>query len=797
LSPLEIPVSLRSGATLHSFLQGYFDEVLRIDYETIYTTDFIDQLAFPDDASIVEEVKRLVQLVARHDFSTLGYDVIGRIFEQLIPPDERHLLGEYYTEPDVVDLILRFCLKHENNTVFDPSCGAGTFLVRAYLQKKLMNQRLEHERIIASLWGNDIAKFPVHLATINLAINDLRCNENFPNIVQNDFFDLVPEADIFPTRRQEGKMKVKGLGGAGRLVRHPRQFDCIVGNPPYTRAEEIGEMKGGERYYREAVAEKALKNGSGSAIARLSGRSGIHSYFFVHGGKFLQEGGWFAFVVTDTWMDAGYGAGLQEYFLNNFKIVAIVESKVERWFSDADVNTCIVVLQKASSKDRERKGNTVRFVYLLKPLSHFIPQAQGTWASQVARRDAVDNLVRTILSHSSYYENEELRICPRNQGELEETGWDKEREEYVGSKWGRHIRGAAILNRILEKAASSLVRLSSVAGVCRGFTTGADPWFYVQPVQPVEHSPGSDAKSVSKGLREVRSGDGTVWAVEDEFLKQVLKSPEKYPCIRVDAAEVNDLVIRVPAGHRPLRKSGISRYIKHGETVSYRMGKERSMVPAETKTCSGRAQWYVLPEVPATRLHWQKTFDRYYRHHCTAEPMLSNQRFYQIQARREEDEIPICFSINSSFTALWLESQRAALGLGALEATVEEVESALVLDPAKLSRRDRNRISHVFERCSTERPADITALGTSECRASMDELFLELAGFADHVERKEVLGQLQAALRDMASDRFARAKSTNKKANHVSVDVGQLAWIFHASQPDTPSEADFACSLTT
>ena len=27
--------------------------------------------------------------------------------------------------------------------------------------------------------------------------------------------------------------------------------------------------------------------------------------------------------------------------------------------------------------------------------------------------------------------------------------------------------------------------------------------------------------------------------------------------------------------------------------------------------------------------------------------------------------------------------------------------------------------------------------------------------------------------------------------------VDCLAWIFHASQPDTPSEADFACSLTT
>ena len=47
LDLLEIPKGLTKGSLLQSYLQGYFNEVLKIDYETIYTTDFIDEIAFP------------------------------------------------------------------------------------------------------------------------------------------------------------------------------------------------------------------------------------------------------------------------------------------------------------------------------------------------------------------------------------------------------------------------------------------------------------------------------------------------------------------------------------------------------------------------------------------------------------------------------------------------------------------------------------------------------------------------------------------------------------------------------
>ncbi|MBI3813499.1 MAG: hypothetical protein HY279_03405 [Nitrospinae bacterium] len=110
LASLLIPDDLISGGFLHKLLEKtYFNYIKdNIDYETIYSADFIDQIAFPDSREVVEGIKDLVNAIKKYDFSKIGFDIIGRIFERLIPQEERHNLGQYFTSPDVVDLILKF-----------------------------------------------------------------------------------------------------------------------------------------------------------------------------------------------------------------------------------------------------------------------------------------------------------------------------------------------------------------------------------------------------------------------------------------------------------------------------------------------------------------------------------------------------------------------------------------------------------------------------------------------------------------------------------------------------------------
>lgn len=172
LPNLQIPDDVHDGGLLDNYLQGYFDKVLKIDYKAVYKNDFFEKIDIPDE--LVGPIRTLVNEFDKYDFSELEYEVIGNIFESLIPENDRHKLGQYFTRSDVVDLITAFSVDGDDDIMLDPSCGAGTFLIRGYSRFKYLNNDLSHRELLEKIWGVDIAEFPAHLTTINLVSRDLR-----------------------------------------------------------------------------------------------------------------------------------------------------------------------------------------------------------------------------------------------------------------------------------------------------------------------------------------------------------------------------------------------------------------------------------------------------------------------------------------------------------------------------------------------------------------------------------------------------------------------------------------------
>ena len=52
-------------------------------------------------------------------------------------------------------------------------------------------------------------------------------------------------------------------------------------------------------------------------------------YILFHGQIFLNEKGTFCFITSNSWLDAKYGASLQEFLLNKVPIIAIYDKKKE------------------------------------------------------------------------------------------------------------------------------------------------------------------------------------------------------------------------------------------------------------------------------------------------------------------------------------------------------------------------------------------------------------------------------------------------------------------------------------
>lgn len=760
LDPLEVPKSLTKGSTLKTQLQGFFQEVLKIDYESIYTTDFIDYLAFPDSKEVVKEIRELVELVREYDFSTLGFDIIGRIFESLIPLDERHNLGQYFTNPDVVDIILQFCMKHEQDKVLDPACGAGTFLVRAYQHKKLMNDMLTHEDILNKLWGTDIAKFPAHLSTINLAINDLSVDENYPNILQRDFFSLLLPGQDSPTAEVKRHAKARTLADKERKIVFPRWCDCVVGNPPYTRQEEISKIVPRKEKYKVDLIKNALLDLNNKKMADISKRAGIHAYFFVHGTKFLSDGGYFGFIVSNSWLDVDYGKGLQEFFLKNYKIITIIESKVERWFEEADINTCIVILQKCKEQ-KERDQNLVRFVYLKKPLRHFIPPAQDMWEKQIERRNEIDKLIKTILAHNEFYENDDLRIFPKSQKELwiegtsphpssspQTSGGETRGEVYLGSKWGKYLRAPQIFFTILEKGKGKLVPLKQIADVRRGFTTGANEFFYL-----------TEEQIKKKGIEK------EFWMHKDEegnwVPNYVIKSPRECRSIVVKLEDLKYRVLMIHKDREDLKGTKVLKYIIDGERKGFH----------KRPTCASRGdRWFDLGKREPSPLGWP-----YMLRERVFAPFNPNLCYFDCEFFDVHTTFPNIMTgiLNSSLFWLLVEILARSYGGagGPLKVQVYELNEVPTPIPSKLDAASdtylhteilnysKRKIGSVFTEIGATHLDEVTLDKVKSDRRTIDKIIMgEILGLSDE-EQLEVY----RAVVDLVKSRIEKAKSIKKK----------------------------------
>lgn len=741
LPALAVPKTIKTADQLHTRLKDLFSKALQIDYDTVFTEEFIDQIPFVSDEA-VDWWRDLIHDVEEYDFTKLPYEVIGMIFQRLIAPDERHKLGQYFTPANVVDLINAFCIRKPDVRVLDPGCGAGTFLVRAYQRLKHLDPEKPHEELLDQLWGIDIAHYPAHLTTINLAVRDLSVTENYPKVIPEDFFKVFPQKSKYPfPKRVHG---ARGLSTTKVKVPVPL-FDAVVGNPPYTRQEEMEDLYPG------------LKDRAHSAIHRdwaleVSKRSSIYALFFLHGAAFLKEDGYLGLLTSNSWLDVDYGKDLQKFFLENFKIIAILESKVERWFPDAAVNTAITIMQHCPDK-AERDSHRVKFVYLKVPLAQLIP------TDEKLRFRAIEELIEQIEGTQELAENDFWRIYPITQSELWQEGLDEE-GKYAGAKWGKYLRAPEVFFKILQRGKDKLCHLSEIAEVRFGIKTGANDFFYVKDItddlSDAELRLYKLTRNQAKKIRVVEAGDGSTHLVEAEYLKPVIKSPREIESIVVDPAKLRYKVLMVHESKKALAGKHVLDYILWGEEQGFH----------KRPTCASREKWYDLGDQAPANLIWFKAFNDRFLAPLNTPQAFSSDRFYAIYLNQEvlKAKEAIACVLNSTFqhliTELW---GRVNLGEGALDNMTYEAAATVTLNPRKLGAKVLRKLSRTVKVLEKRSILSVLEEVNQRDRQQLDEIVLEALGFTDPTERQQVLTELYVAICDLVKSRLERAQSVQNE----------------------------------
>ncbi len=104
-------------------------------------------------------------------------------------------------------------------------------------------------------------------------------------------------------------------------------FDCIIGNPPYIRQEHIKDIK--------PLLQKQYQDFYNST-------ADIYTYFFALAYHLLKEKGFNAFITSNKYARAKYGAKLRELLLKKTTIVSYMELNALKVFESAAVDTSIM-----------------------------------------------------------------------------------------------------------------------------------------------------------------------------------------------------------------------------------------------------------------------------------------------------------------------------------------------------------------------------------------------------------------------------------------------------------------------
>ncbi|GHR94595.1 type IIG restriction enzyme/methyltransferase [Helicobacter pylori] len=118
-------------------------------------------------------------------------------------------------------------------------------------------------------------------------------------------------------------------------------FDCIIGNPPYIRQEQIRDIK--------PLLQKQYRDFYNST-------ADIYTYFFALSYRLLKDKGFNAFITSNKYARAKYGAKLRELLLKKTTIVSYMELNALKVFESAAVDTSIMsFIKQEPSKESEFK----------------------------------------------------------------------------------------------------------------------------------------------------------------------------------------------------------------------------------------------------------------------------------------------------------------------------------------------------------------------------------------------------------------------------------------------------------
>lgn len=288
----------------------YINNTVYDRLNALYSTDIFTPLQIRDESILKEIMDKLDPLM----LTDVDSDVKGDAFEYFLKASTstKNDLGEYFTPRHIVKTMVRLVNPQIGETIYDPFCGTGGFLIESF--RHIYNNMARTEANLKTLREKTVYGHEITNTARITKMNMILAGDGHSNIEMKD--SLANPIDGSSTYTDENG------------VVHHNGFDIVLANMPYSQKTKHGNLYD-------------LPSTNGDSICVQHCMKAINS---------TSENGRMALVVPEGFLFRKDLTKTREYLLENCQLQSIISLPQGVFLPYTGVKTDIIYATKVNQK---------------------------------------------------------------------------------------------------------------------------------------------------------------------------------------------------------------------------------------------------------------------------------------------------------------------------------------------------------------------------------------------------------------------------------------------------------------
>lgn len=543
-----------------------------------------------------------------------------KIIDMALTYSRKKLAGQFSTPRPLADLLVRLTVRDRTKPVIDPCCGTGTIARATYDLKRSVGIGVADA--LDSTWASDKFAFPLQLCSI--ALSDPLGMGEVVQVFRHDAFELTTgQSVVFIDPDTEAA-----------VVRRFPPMHAAVSNLPFVRFENNEVLNPSLGRIRNTLGRDC------SGGITLEGRADLYAYLILKLRELVEARGRIGVISSNSWLAVEWGHQFREILANCFQIRQVVVSGEGRWFSNADVVTTILVLEKRV--EPAAVNEKIEFLATTARIECWEGLHGGV--EQLATQMLV-NTTKPVGFKRQEYTHSQIQALGS-----------------VGIGWNALFADLSWVSLV----SANLIRVSDLFDVKRGERRGWDPLFYPD------------------------SGHG----IEPQYVQPVLMSPRSISGLIATASREAFCCSDSEATLAENGMTGALTWISRFQNAVNGTGKALPLVLAKAG-----CEWYEMSPSTLADLVIPMNPDQRICVHRLTHRSFVNQRLIRLTKKpRITLDVDLCHALMNSVIGMFLiEAIGFGRGLGALDLSATKLSGHLhMLNPNAVSSHDRSQILAAF-----------------------------------------------------------------------------------------------------